>query len=53
MRCYREFGRLPKTLVVSGRYDRLTPPAVADEIHAALDPQRRSLHIFERSAHRP
>lgn len=48
-----EFGRLPETLVVSGRYDRLTPPEVADEIHAALDPERRSLPIFERSAHRP
>jgi proline iminopeptidase len=48
-----EFVRLPDTLVVSGRYDRLTPPQVADEIHAALDPQRRKLHIFERSAHRP
>jgi proline iminopeptidase len=48
-----EFLRLPQTLVVSGRYDRLTPPNVADEIHGALDPQRRQLHIFERSAHRP
>ena len=48
-----EFLRLPETLVVSGRYDRLTPPIVAEEIHAALDPQRRRLHIFERSAHRP
>ena len=48
-----EFGSLPETLVVCGRYYRLTPPEVADEIHAALDPQRRSLHVFERSAHRP
>jgi proline iminopeptidase len=48
-----EFGQLPETLVVSGRYDRLTPPAVADEIYSALDPQRRTLHVFERSAHRP
>lgn len=42
-----------QTLVVSGRYDRLTPPAVAHEIHDALAPDRRRLHVFERSAHRP
>jgi proline iminopeptidase len=42
-----------ETLVVSGRYDRLTPPSVADSIYDALPPGRRSLHIFERSAHRP
>ena len=42
-----------QTLVVSGRYDRLTPPAVAHEIHDALAPGRRRLHVFERSAHRP
>ena len=42
-----------RTLVVSGRYDRLTPPAVAYEIHDALAPDRRRLHVFERSAHRP
>jgi proline iminopeptidase len=48
-----ELARLPETLVVSGRYDRLTPPAVADEIHGALHPDRRRLHVFERSAHRP
>ena len=41
------------TLVLSGRYDRLTPPAVAHEIHDALASGRRQLHIFERSAHRP
>ena len=41
------------TLVVTGRYDRLTPPEVADEIHGALVPGRRSFHVFERSAHRP
>jgi proline-specific peptidase len=41
------------TLVLTGRYDRLTPPAVADEIHEALDSGRRSMHVFERSAHRP
>ena len=39
--------------MLSGRYDRLTPPVVAHEIHDALAPDRRSLHVFERSAHRP
>ena len=48
-----ELGRLPETLVLTGRYDRLTPPGLAEEIHAALDPHRRRLHTFERSAHRP
>ena len=48
-----EFGQLPETLVVTGRYDRLTPPAVADQIYAALNPERRALQVFERSAHRP
>jgi pimeloyl-ACP methyl ester carboxylesterase len=40
------------TLVLSGRYDGQTPPAVAQEIHDALAPDRR-LHILERIAHRP
>ena len=48
-----ELSRLPPTLVAGGRYDRLTPPAVALEIHDLLDPGARVLHIFERSAHRP
>lgn len=48
-----ELARLPETLVLSGRFDRLTPPAVADEIYTALNPRRRRLHVFERSAHRP
>ena len=48
-----ELSRLPPTLVVSGRYDRLTPPAVAVETHDLLDPGTRALHVFERSAHRP
>lgn len=48
-----ELGRLPDTLVVAGRYDRLTPPAVAYAIHGALDPERRAMRVFERSAHRP
>ena len=42
-----------RTLVLSGRYDRLTPPSVADAIYEALPDDRRELHIFERSAHRP
>ena len=50
LNCTRSRG---PTLVVSGRYDRLTPPAVAHEIHDALHPDRRRLHVFERSAHRP
>lgn len=50
---FSEFDRLPSTLVVTGRYDRLTPPSVADEIFSALNPARRRLHVFERSAHRP
>lgn len=41
------------TLVISGRYDRVTPPSVAQEILDALAPERRGLEIFERSAHRP
>jgi proline iminopeptidase len=41
------------TLVLSGRYDRLTPPSVAQAIFNALAPERRRLEIFERSAHRP
>lgn len=48
-----ELAQLPDTLVVTGRYDRLTPPAVAHEIYERLDPGRRRLHVFERSAHRP
>ena len=48
-----ELSGLPPTLVVSGRYDRLTPPAIALETHDLLDPSTRALHVFERSAHRP
>jgi proline iminopeptidase len=48
-----EFTDLPPTLVLSGRYDRLTPPAVAYETFCALAPSRRALHVLERSAHRP
>jgi proline iminopeptidase len=40
-------------LVLSGRYDRVTPPSVAQAIFDALAPGRRRLHVFERSAHRP
>ena len=42
-----------RTLVIGGRYDRVTPPSVADTIYEALPDDRRELHIFERSAHRP
>jgi len=48
-----EFAGLPPTLVLSGRYDRLTPPVLAYETVEALAPDRRALHVFERSAHRP
>jgi proline iminopeptidase len=48
-----ELADLPETLVVSGRYDRLTPPVIAEEVYEALNPERRQLHVFERSAHRP
>ena len=57
LRGYEPLPRLREiqaaTLVVSGRYDRLTPPAVAQEVFDALPPDRRDLHVFERSAHRP
>ena len=57
LRGYEPLPRLrelrAETLVVSGRYDRLTPPAVAHEIYDALPSGRRELHVFERSAHRP
>ena len=57
LRGYEPLSRLrelrAETLVVSGRYDRLTPPAVAHEIYDALPSDRRDLHVFERSAHRP
>jgi proline-specific peptidase len=42
-----------QTLVISGRYDRLTPPSVAQAIFEGLAPDRRRLEVFERSAHRP
>ena len=57
LRGYEPLPRLhelrAETLVVSGRYDRLTPPSVAQEIYDALPSDRRALHVFERSAHRP
>ena len=56
----RDYDPLPRlqeidapTLVISGRYDRLTPPSVAQAIFEGLAPDRRRLEIFERSAHRP
>ena len=44
---------LPPALVVTGRYDRLTPPALAYETYDLLDASTRQLHVLERSAHRP
>ena len=41
------------TLVIGGRYYRVTPPSVAHAIFDGLAPDRRRLHVFERSAHRP
>ena len=40
------------TLVVSGRYARVTPPSVAQAIFDGLAPGRWQLQVFERSAHR-
>jgi proline iminopeptidase len=39
------------TLVTTGRWDRVTPPSIAYEIHARLPNSK--LAVFERSAHRP
>jgi proline iminopeptidase len=39
------------TLVTAGRWDRVTPPAIALEIHSRLP--NAELAVFERSAHRP
>jgi proline iminopeptidase len=39
------------TLVVTGRWDGLTSPALAAEVAGALPAAR--LHVFEQSAHRP
>ncbi|HAV78633.1 MAG TPA: hypothetical protein DCX53_14895 [Anaerolineae bacterium] len=41
------------TLIVTGRYDRVTPPAIAYKIQEAFPPNHAQLIIFERSAHRP
>ncbi|MCF4099536.1 alpha/beta fold hydrolase [Maritalea mediterranea] len=41
------------TLIVSGRYDRITPPSIAVQIKEALPVAPVTLEIFERSAHRP
>ena len=40
-----------RTLVTTGRWDRVTPPTIAHEIHARLPNSK--LAVFERSAHRP
>ena len=42
-----------QTLVISGRYDRVTPPSVAQAIFDALAPGPAPASVFERSAHRP
>lgn len=44
--------RLP-TLVLTGRHDRVTVPAVAARTAAALGLGAEALHVFEDSAHRP
>lgn len=41
------------TLVLTGRWDRLTPPRIAHDLHAHLPRERARMHVFERSAHRP
>ena len=40
-----------RTLVTTGRWDRVTPPAIAYEIHSRLP--NSTLATFEKSAHRP
>jgi proline iminopeptidase len=44
-------GIAAPTLVVTGRWDQLTSPALAGATAAALP--NAQLHVFERSAHRP
>jgi pimeloyl-ACP methyl ester carboxylesterase len=41
------------TLVVTGRYDRVTPPTIAYKLRSACPPDCVQLVVFERSAHRP
>lgn len=41
------------TLIVTGRYDRVTPPAIAYKIQKAFPPNHAQLVVFEKSAHRP
>ena len=40
-------------LVLTGRHDRVTTPAVAWVIADALPRSAVELHVFERSGHRP
>jgi proline iminopeptidase len=40
-----------RTLVLTGRWDQMTTPAIARQASAALPVA--DLHVFERSAHRP
>jgi proline iminopeptidase len=41
------------TLVITGRHDRVTPPAIAHALTTLLPPGAAELVVFERSAHRP
>ncbi len=41
------------TLIVTGRYDRVTPPAISYQILQALPEGIGQLEIFEHSSHRP
>ncbi len=53
---YDPSGRLATlavpTLVLTGRHDRVTPPAIAYTLHRLL-PGSARLVVFGRSAHRP
>lgn len=48
----QRLSRLPvRTLVITGRHDRVTPPAIAHELATLLP--AADLVVFEHSAHRP
>lgn len=49
----RLLTRRPPTMIVAGRYDRMTTPALAERIARELALGDQSVHVFERSAHRP
>lgn len=42
-----------RSLVLTGRYDPVAPPLVAEQLAAALPAARTELQVFERSGHRP